>query len=781
MSKEYDAHAETGKTKELSPKQQQERKDRVLTKGTPSVVSSIADAVVIKDGNLFFLTQPDGAVPEENPQNPGKDHTHDKDKGQSKGHGYGLYYHDCRYLNSYVLELAGAHPNPLVSAAGDGYQSVFQLSNPDIRMSDDTLIEKDHLGIEWTHMVDGQKVALMDRITFRNYGLKECKFPVTLRFNSAFEDVFDIRGLLSEKPGKLREPKWKDGALSLVYDGTDGLYRSVCIYFSQQPASTDGTCAQFNLTLQPRESLDLLVIIWVEESPKLEEVQPQGQAQSNFKGTAAALHKSAQDWLDGQMQVTTGSLLFNNILARAQSDLRMLRSSLGGEEYFAAGLPWFGTLFGRDSATTAIQTLAYRPGIAEQTLCLLAKYQGDRIDEYRDEQPGKILHSTRVGELARTGQIPHSPYYGTVDATLLFLILMGQYAEWTGDLGLFRKLRDNVERALNWMTEYGDLDHDGYIEYASTSKHGLINQGWKDSGDAIVNADGSLATPPIALVEVQGYAYLARLSIAALYSRAGEQKQADKLKQEAEKGRARFNKDFWLEDKGFYALALQKDKKPCAVLSSNPGQALWTGIADDDKARRTVESLTSEHMYNGWGIRTLSDQERRYNPIGYHLGTVWPHDNSLIAAGFRRYGHDDAALKVYAGIIGAAMNFTHYRLPEVFAGFDRKTYGVPVHYPVACHPQAWAAGSILYIVQTMLGLQAEAFDNRLRVVRPILPDFIDKLDLKGLRVGKASADLHFHRDAHGIVQAEVSDAQGGLDVQVEAANEREKVVAHGKV
>jgi glycogen debranching enzyme len=314
------------------------------------------------------------------------------------------------------------------------------------------------------------------------------------------------------------------------------------------------------------------------------------------------------------------------------------------------------------------------------------------------------------------------------------------------------------------MDKYGDLDGDGYIEYASASKHGLINQGWKDSGDAIVNADGSLARPPIALVEVQGYAYRAKREIASLFRRAGDDERAARLEREAEELRRRFNRDFWLESKGVYALALQGDKKPVTVVSSNPGQALWTGIAEDEKARRTMERLMADDMFSGWGVRTLSENERRYNPVGYHLGTVWPHDNSIIAAGFKRYGFDGSAMRIFSGIIRAAMNFEHYRLPELFSGFPEREFGVPARYPVACHPQAWAAGSALCLLETSLGLVPEAFERRLRVERPQLPDFVHWIEMQDLKVGEATADLRFERTADGTIAFSVMKVDGKLDV-----------------
>jgi glycogen debranching enzyme len=479
------------------------------------------------------------------------------------------------------------------------------------------------------------------------------------------------------------------------------------------------------------------------------------------------LRDSASDWLAAHAEVEADSVLLTRLLTRSLRDLRVLRSSLHGQEYFAAGVPWFVALFGRDSLIAALQALAWNPDIAAQTLRLAASYQGQQVDDWRDEQPGKILHELRVGEMARLGEIPQTPYYGTIDATPLFLILLCQHAAWTGDLTLFNELRANVELALVWLDEYGDSDHDGYLDYASTSEKGLVNQGWKDSGDAIVNANGGLARPPIALVEVQGYVYRAKLELADLFERSGEPERAERLRHEAARLRERFNHDFWLADLDCFALALQADHKPCAVVSSNPGQALWGGIVDVQKARKTAERLLCDDMFSGWGVRTLSSEATAYNPIGYHLGTVWPHDNALIAAGLRRYGHDDAFQRIFSGIVEAALHFPDYRLPEVFAGFSRAEHSIPVRYPVACHPQAWAAGAIPSMLTAALGLQPDAFARRLRIVRPILPAYVSRLDLRRVRVGDARVDLRFQRGAEDAVTVEMTGLAGELDLSVE--------------
>ncbi len=469
----------------------------------------------------------------------------------------------------------------------------------------------------------------------------------------------------------------------------------------------------------------------------------------------------------GSVSVRSDHVPLDRVVGRSFADLEMLRSSIAGLEFLAAGVPWFTTLFGRDSIIAALQVLPYEPGIARHTLRLLAHYQGRRVDGYRDEEPGKILHELRRGEMARTGEIPHSPYYGTVDATPLFLVLLGSYVAWTGDLGLFAELRPNVERAFEWMRRFGDRDGDGFIEYRSESTHGLVNQGWKDSGDAIVDAAGRIATPPIALVEVQAYAYRARRLMADLYRRCGEVEWADQLSAEADRLYDAFNRAYWVPDLGFYALALEAEKRPLAVVSSNPGHALWCGIVDPARARAVVERLLAADMFGGWGIRTLSSAEAGYSPIGYHLGTVWPHDNALIAAGVRRYGFAREAARIFEAIVDAGAHFRHGRLPELFTGFARDDLDVPIRYPVACHPQAWAAGSVPFLLEALLGLEPDALGRRLRVARPIMPEGAEWLEVGELRVGDARVALRFERRADGGVDVTPAVREGRLDVVVQ--------------
>ncbi len=725
-----------------------ERKHRLQSDGRSSVTRSIAHAIVLKDRDLFFLSEEDGAVPL---------------KGD---HGLGLYYHDCRYLSGYEFKLGAARPTMLVCTAASGFGATLELSNPDLRINNRYLIRKDEIGIQLERLLDNDQPALRDVFTLRNYGPDDVEFPIHFVVAASFEPLFAVRGLLRQKLGYRCPPSWEDGQLLLRYQGADKIERVLSIQFSPIPPFAKDNGARFEIKLERGEEKKIGVSFCITEGSNnhSQEKKPLARDLSEVKGR---LRSCANGWLESTTQVRSNSSMLNNVVERSLRDLYLLRTSLEGEQFFAAGVPWYVTLFGRDSLIASLQTLAYNPGIAEQTLRLMAKYQGTKIDHWRDEEPGKIMHELRVGEMAHLNEIPQTPYYGTIDATPLFLILVARHAAWTGELRLFNDLHDHIEAALSWISVDGDQNHDGYLKYQSSSKNGLSNQGWKDSGDAIVNHDGSLAEPPISLVEVQGYVYLAKISLADLYERAGESERAKQLRDQAEGLRARFNRDFWVEERQFYALALQAQNRPAEAVSSNPGQALWTGIIDPKNARSTTDRLMSDEMFSGWGIRTLSSKEPRYNPIGYHLGTVWPHDNSLIAAGFRRYGFDAEACRIFTAIVEAAHHFEHYRLPEVFAGFERESYGVPVRYPVACHPQAWAAGAVPYLIQAVLGVTPDGFERRLRIRHPVLPEFVHWLELRRLRIGSAHADLRFERTANGTVHAVVVNLDGDLDVVIE--------------
>ena len=753
MHAEHGPHKQAAKQGRAGTKRENnERRRRLQSEGRSSVTRSIAHAVVLKDRDVFFLCETDGSVP------------------LKADHGLGLYYHDCRYLSGYEFKLGAAKPTVLVCTGVSGFGATLELTNPDLRINHRQLIRKDEIGIRLERLLDSDQPALRDVFTLRNYGTNTVEFPIDFVVASRFEPLFAVRGLFGQKLGYRCPPLWEDGQLVLRYQGADKIERVLSIQFSPIPTFPKDNGARFEVKLEPCAEKEIHISFSITEGAN-KHAQANKPPARDLSEAKALLQSYANRWLESTTQIRSNSSLLNNVVERSLRDLYLLRTSLEGEQFFAAGVPWYVTLFGRDSLIASLQTLAYNPGIAEQTLRLMARYQGTKIDHWRDEEPGKIMHELRVGEMANLNEIPQTPYYGTVDATPLFLVLVARHAAWTGELALFNDLRDHIESALSWISIYGDQNQDGYLEYQSSSKNGLSNQGWKDSGDAIVNSDGSLAQPAVSLVEVQGYVYLAKASLADLYERTGESARAQELRDQAEALRSRFNREFWLEERQFYALALQAQNRPAAAISSNPGQALWTGIVDAKNAGPTVARLLSEEMFSGWGIRTLSSKELRYNPIGYHLGTVWPHDNSLIVAGFRRYGFDTEACRVFTAIVEAAQHFEHYRLPEVFAGFDRESYDVPVRYPVACHPQAWAAGAVPYLLQAVLGLTPEGFEHRLRIRHPVLPEFVRWLDLHRLRAGHAHADLRFERAQNGTVHVTVVNIDGDLDVVVEDGGE----------
>ncbi|MBA2488169.1 MAG: amylo-alpha-1,6-glucosidase, partial [Chloroflexi bacterium] len=449
------------------------------------------------------------------------------------------------------------------------------------------------------------------------------------------------------------------------------------------------------------------------------------------------------------------------------SDLRLLVNSgpAEGERYVAAGVPWFSTLFGRDSIITALQMLPIRPQIAHETLTVLARLQATAMDDRRDAQPGRILHELRTGELAAAGEIPHTPYFGSVDATPLWLILLGEYERWSGDRGSIDRLWPNALAALRWIDEWGDIDGDGFVEYQRRSPQGLHNQGWKDSADANRWRDGTLARGPLALVEVQAYVHKARLEMARLAALRGDDGLAASQRVAAAKLAERIDSAYWMEDAGTYAMALDADKRAVDAVASNAGHVLWCGTASPAHARRVADSLLGPGLWSGWGIRTLSADMVGFNPIGYHLGTVWPHDNAIAAAGLLRYGFREEADQVVAAMLEATMYFRDSRLPELFCGFERTRSPFPVPYPVACSPQAWAAGSLFHLVSALLGLEADASQHELTLRSPALPDWLPEVRLENVRVGDAVADLLVRR-SHGSTGVEVLRRTGDISVVV---------------
>jgi glycogen debranching enzyme len=559
-----------------------------------------------------------------------------------------------------------------------------------------------------------------------------------------------------------------DGArVELAYRGRDGHRRTTTLAFAPPPTRLEPDRAVVELELAPGEERAFAVAIRPAEHGRDADADVSPRPVTAPGHLRRWLDRSEEVWVRRAATVRSSNPLFDRVFERALLDLRLLRSTHDGHDFFAAGIPWFTTLFGRDAAVVALQTLPYGTDMARQTLRLLARYQATEVDEYRDAAPGKILHELRTGELAHLGAIPQSPaYYGTVDATPLFVLLACQYVRWSGDLALVRALRPHLDAALAWMAGPADSDGDGYLDYRGRYGNGLVNQGWKDSGNAIVDADGRLAEPPIALCEVQAYAYRAWRECATLFRALGDEAAAERLTRRAGEMQHRFDADYWSEGSGCYVLARHAGGRRADVVTSNPGHVLWGGLASPDRAARVVERLTADDMFSGWGVRTLASTARAYNPMSYHLGSVWPHDNAILVAGFRRYGHDAAALRLFDALFEAASKFRDFRLPELFCGFPRgETEHAPVRYPVACSPQAWAAGALPHALWNLLGLHPDALESSLAVRRPCLPAWLQWVEVDGLRVGDARVDLRFERRDGGVqVKAEVQEGRLSVDV-----------------
>ena len=691
------------------------KKKALLPETEPMLIRDIRDALVIREGDIFFLTNTAGNVPPNNPN------------------GFGLYHADTRYLSVYDFSFAETRPVVLLSTAELGFSQEQVLTNPTMLSDDGRVLPRGSLELRRQRVVDG---ALEETLHVTNYNVFPVGFDVVYSLGADFADIFEVRGSERSRHGEPQPTRVEDGRIVFSYKGLDGRKRETIVTFSPEPVAVEEGQITFHLALGHRESAEVHILVAIDGHLKAL------QGTEGFVG----LMKQYNQWMDSATRMSTDNEFFNAVLARSLLDLRMLwHEEDDHSRYLAAGTPWFDTIFGRDTAIVSMQTLAFNPEIARNCLRVLARWQGTKYDDWRDEEPGKILHELRHDEMTATGELPFSPYYGSVDSTPLFLLLAAEYYAWTADLELLHEVEPNLRAALRWVDTYGDLNGDGYLDYEKRSPTGLVNQGWKDSRDAVIHADGTLAKPPIALVEVQGYVYAAKKKLASLFAALGDRPLALRLQQEAAGLKRRFNRDFWLENERFFALALDGDGRPADAITSNPGQALWTGIVQRRLAESVVEVLMRNDMFSGWGIRTLSATSSRFNPLGYHLGTVWPHDNSLIAMGFKKYGFEEELNEVATALFDAARALTYYRLPELFAGSGRSTHATPVPYPVACRPQAWAAGSFPLILQAILGLRPNAPAGELLIVRPRLPHWLETVRVRGLRVGKGEVDLSYRR------------------------------------
>lgn len=658
------------------------------------------------------------------------------DIGASGGTQDGIFHDDTRYLARIELLLNGMQPLLLGSNLRDDNSVLtIDLTNPDIFFSGQLTLPKDTLHIVRTLFL--WRSCAYQRFDIRNHGDARVMFSLSLTFDNDFADLFEVRGMHRARRGKseiLCHPE--TGRVELVYDGLDGRRRRSVLAFEPSPAVLHNNIASYRLDLMPGERRTVCL-----------RVECGGDVQSRNRNFVRSMMAAAHELKSATRQAAsaaTSNEILNQMLCRSVADLYMLMTQTPQGPYPYAGIPWYSTTFGRDGIITAIQMLWCDPMIAKGVLRRLAAYQARENDPNRDAQPGKTLHEMRAGEMAALGEIPFGLYYGSVDSTPLFVLLVGLYVERTGDIATLRELWPNVEAALAWIDVYGDIDGDGFVEYQRATERGLANQGWKDSQDAVFHADGRLAEGPIALAEVQGYVYAAKLYAARCARRLGEETRARDLELQAERTRERFDSAFWCDSIGTFTIALDGAKHPCLVRTSNAGQVLFSGIAKPERAAMVAKGLMEPRFFSGWGIRTVALDESRYNPMSYHNGSIWPHDNSLIAIGLRHYGFTDAVDRIFAGMLHAASYMEFQRLPELFCGFRRRRNRGPTLYPVACSPQAWAAATPFALLGTSLGLEFDAEAKEIRLRNPHLPPFIEELTIKGLRLGDSVVDLCLH-------------------------------------
>jgi glycogen debranching enzyme len=686
-----------------------------------------SDTVSVLEGNTFVVGRRNGDV----------------DAGPGEPHG--LFHRDTRHLSRWLLTVDGKQLDALSTDDTKSFSARFFLvpgtgsEYTDAKMS---VIRRRVVG-------DG----FFEELSVLNHGSEPIRPEIALAVGADFADLFQVKDATIDRPGKTFG-RVEDDALVLGYE-RGGYIRETWIRPHGEDAelTTDGVVFRPEIAPQGSWTTWIEVVTAVDGTPAGHErtryrpgddPRPHGASR-----TELGRHPTLPELLALAPKLETDWEPLKLTYARSLVDLAALRfyPREGSEAAVpAAGLPWFQTLFGRDSLITSYQSLHVVPELAATTLDVLASLQGTRRDDFRDEEPGKILHELRFGELTAFEERPHSPYYGSADGTMLFLILLDEYERWTGDTDRARRLEPNARAALAWIEEDGDRDGDGYVEYERrNTETGLENQCWKDSWNSILYADGRLAKLPRATCELQGYAYDARRRSARLAREVWrDDALATKLDDQAEELKASFNRDFWLEERGHYALALDGDKKPVDALTSNIGHLLWSGIVDDEHADEVVAHLLGPRLFSGWGVRTMAEGDGGYNPIGYHQGTVWPHDNSLIAAGLRRYGYDEEAAVISFAILEAAQYFLG-RLPETFAGYARTVTDYPVEYPTACSPQAWATGAPLLLLRILLGLEP---DDGVIEQNPILPERISELALRGLPGPAGSYDASSAQPAH---------------------------------
>ena len=672
----------------------------------------------------------------------------------------GLFQDDTRILSRYRLRVAGGPPVLLSAQTPRPYGALIDLAVNDLPFGGNAWDPRNVIHVRRELSLSDR---LIERLTLTSYLRTPLDYWVELEFGADFADIFEVRGWRREARGQYFAPLVEDNCITFAYRGRDGRVLRSVLRFRDPPAPGGLTerSARWALRLHDEERVDLEWEVWAQED------EDRTRASRGLDDAGSELDGVYRDWQEHGSRWTTDAQDLDHLIRRAADDLRALHVEVDGEPALSAGLPWYSTIFGRDAIITSLQTLPLNPGMARRTLRYLAARQGTREDPFTEEQPGKILHEIRRGEMARAGEIPHVPYYGSVDATPLWLVLLHETWRWTGDAELSRELLPHAERALGWIDRYGDLDGDGFVEYHCTSKKGLVNQGWKDSGDGVPFPDGSLPEPPIALVEVQGYVYDAKVRMAEMYQYLGHAERAAELRRQAAEMRDRIRDRFWREELGTFALALDRDKRPVATATTNAGHLLWSRVPAPDEAERMAERFLEPDFFSGWGIRTLSAAHSAFNPMSYHNGSVWPHDNAIVVLGMALYGHARSALPVVRAIYEAGVQTEYQRLPELYCGMARGRGHRPVAYPVSCSPQAWASGSLFMLLQAMLGIYAEAPARVLHVRDPVLPDFLNDLTVSGLAIGGTRVSLQFRRHGRRTLANLLSLDGDRLQVRIE--------------
>ena len=745
--------------------------------------STGTDKLVLKRGNLFAVT---GRLGDIFP--PGA-----RDQG--------AYFEDTRFLSMLHLNIAGGPPVVLSTQSSAEYTSQVDLTVTSTHFGGVFADPVNFLHLRREQLIDEQ---LVERLTLTNFLVRDVDYWIEYEFACDFADQFEVRGAARRERGTYFRPRVLKDRVVCAYQGRDGaLYRTEVRFPTRAPDELTAGKARFAFHLGPNETavLELHVVpsvhtarsgASVRESadaarregykpPKLLPEEP--EAGWTYPGSYPVTNPSPprrfderitrakadyRQWAEDSAEIRTSEEAFNWALAQAVGDLKALAIYWDGRRVISAGVPWYASPFGRDALITGFQALPINPEIARDALFFLAAHQGKQVDDFREEEPGKILHEIRRGELARAGEVPHTPYYGSVDATPLFVVLYTEYLQWTDDRATGEQLLPAAEAALNWIEEYGDKDGDGFVEYERKTERGLINQGWKDSYDGVPHIDGTPARPPVALVEVQGYCIDARRRMARLYRQLGRREDAARCTAASQRVMRKLDEAYWMESRGCYAIALDGEKRQVGSVTSNAGHLLFSRVVSEARARRVARTLLSPESFSGWGIRTLAKGQRAYNPLSYHNGTIWPHDNSIIAFGLSNYGMQKQAAQILTGAYDAARQFRHYRLPELFCGMEG---ALCVSYPVSCSPQAWASGSIFLMLRACLGLYPDAPRRAIRIVNPQLPAWMNEVTIKRLRVGNSRITLRFTRTGDGCFAA-ITETEGeALSCRIEVGGQ----------